>query len=281
MLPDADWRRLWQLWPIALIALGIDVLFGRRSAIGAFIGAMLILMLIVGVIFIVFFGQYIPGLVDITTPSLRSEFLTYPAQGVEAARVLIDWNQFPGTLEALEDSGNLIEAEIDYIGDLVFDADVERGEATVRLDTYSQGWNVDFTSWREKRWMVRLNPGVLLDLELDASSGRYVFDLTGLSLSRLTVDGSSGAIALTLPQDDFSAVIEGGSGAIDLTIPKDVGGRIVLDHGSGAFIPDRRFDLVEGERGDDGVWETENYGAADDNVVIEIDQGSGEITIHD
>ncbi len=281
ILPEAAWGRLWQLWPVALIALGIDVLFGRRSAVGAFIGTVLILMLVVGVILIVFFGTYVPGLVDLTSPKLETDFLQYPVEGVETARVLIDWNQFPGTLEVLDDSRNLIEAEVDYVGDLIFDAQTDRGRATVRLDTYNQGWNMNFTSWREKRWVVRLNPSVLLDLELDASSGRYVFDLSELALSRLTVDASSGDIDLILPKDDLGAEIEGSSGAIDLTIPKDVGVRIDLERGSGAFSPGRRFELVEGERNDDSVWETENYGAVEDNIVIEIDQGSGGITIHD
>jgi hypothetical protein len=281
VLPDAAWGRLWQLWPVALIALGIDVLFGRRSAVGAFIGAVLILMLVIGVILIVFFGQYVPGLVDMTTPALDSDFITYPTQGVETARVSIDWNQFPGTLEALDDSNNLIEADVDYIGDLIFDADVDRGRATVRLDTYNRGWNMDFTSWREKRWMVRLNPDVPLDLTLDASSGRYVFDLSELTLSRLTVDASSGAIDLSLPQGNFDVEIDGSSGALDLTIPKNLGVRIDLERGSGAFNPDRRFDLVEGDRDDDSVWETENYGAADYNITIVMDQASGMINIHD
>ncbi len=281
LLPEAAWGRLWQLWPVVLIALGIDVLFGRRSAGGALIGLVLILMLVVGVILIVFFGAYVPGLVGVTSPRLETEFLEYPLEGVETARVSIDWNQFPGTLEALDDSINLIEAEVDYVGDLIFNTDVDQGQATVKLDTYSQGWNMNFTSWQEKRWVVRLNPAVLLDLELDASSARYVFDLSELMLSRLIVDASSGAIDLILPHDDFVAEIEGSSGTIDLEIPRDVGVRIELERGSGAFNPDRRFSLVEGDRHDDGVWETENYGAVDNNIMIQIDQSSGSIAIHD
>ena len=53
---------LWRFWPLILVAVGIDVLFGQRSALGAIISAFLVLMLIAVVGGAVFFADQLPFL---------------------------------------------------------------------------------------------------------------------------------------------------------------------------------------------------------------------------
>jgi len=280
VLPRPMWNRLWQLWPVVLIALGIDVLLGRRSTLAAIVGSVLILALFLGVVAIVFFAQYIPGMINLPSPGLHSEFIKYPLDNLEEAKVTIDWPSFPSTLEALDDSNNLIEANVDYADELIFDVDTDGDYATVLLDTRSYGWDWDFTTWEEKRWEVWLSPNVALDLELDPGSGRCDFDLSELNLSDLRMDSGSGAVDLALPgSSSFTGYIEAGSGRVTITTPEDIGVRVNLEDGSGAFRPAERFFLVEGEADDDGVWETENYDTADYVIELYIDQGSGSITI--
>jgi hypothetical protein len=81
------------------------------------------------------------------------------------------------------------------------------------------------------------------------------------------------------PRSSFQVRVDGGSGSIDVILPRDVGARVDLDSGSGSFNPDARFRLVAGERGGDGVWETENYDTAEHRARFEIDQGSGSLSI--
>jgi hypothetical protein len=85
---------------------------------------------------------------------------------------------------------------------------------------------------------------------------------------------------LLVPETGSSEVyIDGGSGSMDITIPGGAGARIDLDSGSGSFIPDGRFRLIAGERGGDGVWETENFDTAEQRLRFAIDQGSGSLRI--
>ncbi len=278
MLPAPAWHRLWQLWPLALVALGVDVLFGQRSALGAFIGTVLILIIVGLVVLLVFFSQYAPEFLTLPTPTIHSDFVTHSLRGVEEAEVTIDWTLFPGTLSALADSDNLIEADVDYLGELTFDARTEDGEAVVKLDTRSD--NMNLTTWEERKWTVKLSPDVLLDLTLDASMAQYDFDLRDLQLSHLYLDASTGAIELWLPDSsDFTAKIEASTGKLTITVPKNVGARIELESSTGAFNPDNRFYLVEGNADGDSTWETEDYGDADYNIVLLIDQSTGVITV--
>jgi hypothetical protein len=283
-LPWQSWNVLWRLWPLLLIALGIDLLIGRRSLVGAIVSAVLILLLISGVVVILLFAQNIPVLVEITGPvDWRTEHVEHPLAGVERASVYIDWTSVPGYLSALSDSPNLIEGDVTYRGELIFGVDMRRGQADVELDSHSSGpWfgAFDFDDGGDKNWDVKLSPRVPLDLTLDAGSGRCDFDLTGLRVSDFFLDAGSGAIDLALPAGStLEARIDGGSGRIAITLPESVSARVELDSGSGAFRPDERFRLVEGKRDDDSVWETDNFQTAEHTIMLEIDQGSGAVSI--
>jgi hypothetical protein len=283
-LPWQSWNILWRLWPLLLVAIGIDLLIGRRSMVGAIVSTLLILLLIGGAVALVFFAQNIPALVELAQPvELRTEHVEYPLAGVERASVTIDWTSAPGSLSALRDSPSLIEGDVTYRGQLTFNVDVRDDRADVKLDSHFSGpWfgPFNFEDRAEERWDVKLSPKVPLDLALDAGSGPCDFDLTGLQVSDLFLDFGSGPIDLALPSEStFEARMDGGSGPVTIILPEGVGARVVLDSGSGPFGPDERFRLVEGERQDDGVWETENFRTAEYTILLEIDQGSGPISI--
>jgi len=260
-LPPLSWGILWRLWPLLIIALGIDLLIGRRSVIGAIVSAVLIIVLIGGIVSIALFAQNIPGVSGwIQTPELQTQHVEYPLTGLERATVYVDWTSAPGYLSVLEDSPNLIEGDITYRGGLTFDVKLRGDQADVKLDSSFTGfWFWPWGERTEERWDVRLSPNVPLDFTLDAGSGPCDFDLAGLQVSGLVLDAGSGPLTITLPQS--------------------VGARVELDSGSGPFSPDARFELVQGKSSGDGTWETDNYRTAEHTITLKIDQGSGPITI--
>jgi len=283
-LPWQSWNILWRLWPLLLVALGVDLLIGRRSMVGAIVSAFLILLLLGGGVALLLFAQNIPALVEVTGPvEWQTEHVEHPLAEVERASVTVDWTSLPGYLSALRDSSSLIEGDVTYRGQLTFDVNVHRNQADVNLDSHFSGLSFgtfDLDDRGDARWDVKLSPSVPLDLTLDAGSGHCDFDLTGLQVSDLFLDSGSGAIDLALPSGNtFEAVIDGGSGRIAITLPESVGAQVVLDSGSGSFRPDERFRLVEGKRGDDSVWETDNFHTAEHTIMLKIDQGSGSISI--
>jgi len=284
LVPWQSWNVLLRLWPLLLIAVGIDVLFGRRSWIGAIVSGLLILLLIGAAIVAVLLAPRIPGLANLARPAeWLTEHVEHPLAGIERASVTIDWTSLPGRLSALRDSSNLIEGNVAYRGELIFDVDQHGDQADVELDTRFTGpWfgPFGFSGQTTDRWDVRLSPEVPLDLVLDTGSGPCDLDLAGLEVSSLILDAGSGPVDLALPAaSTFEARIEGGSGPLTIVLPEGVGARVELDSGSGPFNPDRRFRLVEGERDDDGTWETDDFDTAEHRIELSIDQGSGPLTI--
>jgi len=283
-LPWQSWAIIGRLWPLLLVAMGIDLLIGRRSAVGAVVSTLLILSLIGGMALVGLFVEKIPVLESWVQPAgWHTEHVEHPLEGVDSASVYIDWTSVPGSLGALRDSANLIEGDIDYRDELVWNVTVRGGYAEVVLDSHSSGvWFSPIFSGDVPGhiWDVKLSPGIPLDLSLDASSGPGEYDLSGLQISKLVIDDGSGPTTLVLPANStFDATIDGGSGPLSITFPESVGARVVIDSGSGLFSPDERFRLVEGDWNDDGTWETDNYSTATHTISLEIDQGSGPITI--
>ena len=282
-LPNPSWGLLWRLWPVILIALGLDVLIGRRSLAGAIISGILVFMLIGGVVLAVFFARNIPLLADLaSSPTVEQEFVSYPLEDIEQAIVSIDFTSQQGKLTALDDSPKLIEGDIDYYGDLIFDVETNNELATVELDSIRSApvFDIDFgDNDRAGMWDVKLHPGVAYDLNLDGGSGGLTLDLSDLTVMGFKLDQGAGAIVLSMPkQSTFSGEMDSGSGGMRIELPENVGMRVILDGGSGAFRAGDRFILVSGDP-DDGIWETENYDEADYYIDLEIDQGAGAISI--
>jgi hypothetical protein len=287
LLPANTWAILWRFWPVILILLGIDLLIGRRSTAGAILSALLALAVIAGVITVLWLSPNIPGLADLpaggfgTPGEFRSEHIQYPLGGVRQATVRIGLGSGSGSVRGMQDSADLIEGDIETYGNIRFDVRPSGDRATVDLDREGGPFSFPFFfSGGQERWDVRLNSGIPLDLSLDMGSGSFDFDLTGLQLASLSLDQGSGSSRLTLPaKGQFAIKIDLGSGSLDITLPQSMAARITLDKGSGSFNPDGRFRQIQGQGRDDGVWETESYAQATDRVDLDIDQGSGSISV--
>ena len=282
-VPWESWGIVWRLWPLLLVALGIDLMIGRRSVAGAIVSTIVILLLVGSIVALVFFAQAVPRLADWVQPAEMSfAHIEHPLEDLEQASVYIDWTSVPAFLSALDDSANLIEGEISYLGELVFEVNEANGRADVRVDQVYNGnipvpWSSSERSSR--RWDVQLTPSIPIDLTLDSGSGSCDFDLSELQLERLFLDSGSGSVDLALPEGDYSVTMDTGSGSVSIDLPEDVEAAIVLDSGSGSFNPGSRFTLVDGEWDDDGVWETDGFDSAELTITFTIDQGSGSITI--
>ena len=274
------WNLIWRFWPLILVAIGIDVLFGQRSVLGAVFSAMLVLALLAVIAGAVFFADQLPMISRYMDDAPWETAQVEHALGdFESAEVFIDYTSLPCSLFALEDSDYLIEGDLAYQGELIFEVTQRGSRADVILDSRFTGTWTGFQSAPHAEWEIGLTPEIPLELSLDSGSGSCFFDLSDLIVEDFFLDSGSGSIQIILPeQQSFDCVLDSGSGSLRIDIPEDTGVRVVLDSGSGSFNPGPDFDLVSGERRDDGVWESENFDDADYIIEMSIDQGSGSIT---
>ncbi|MCP5097611.1 MAG: DUF4097 domain-containing protein [Chloroflexi bacterium] len=310
IVAEPNWGAIFQLWPLWLIFIGINIIVqSMPRPFGSFLSFVVGITAVAIFGYILFFGDDNPLLARLNVPSNLEtivEEISYRPEEIRSAHIELDLNSAGADIFALEDNNDLIAGSVSYTGDLIFDTSESGDQATVYLDTRSgdgfdffnpSNWN---TSAQLTQWQLGLNPNVEIDLKIDAASGTTSADLQALSLSYLDVDSASGRFDLTLPEGEYDVKydaasgastivfpengryavnLEGGSGHITLVIPEGMAVQVDVEDGSGRFSPDGRFELVDGERNDDGVWETDGFANATDQIELTLDVASGSVTI--
>jgi hypothetical protein len=246
-----------RLWPLLLILIGIDLLFGRRApALGALIGIAAI-ALIVGLMLA---G---PSLGWSDAAEVKTELFSEPMGAATSARVNLGLSSDPTEVMALPTAENLIEAELTHTGEIEFDVEGDREKSiSLRRRGGVAGFWFDWFDRgdEELRWDIRLSPQLPLDLQIDAGSGSADLDLSALQLTALALDVGSGSVEAQLPSTDsvYEAQVDGGSGSCRLSFAEGADVDMEADVGSGS---------VNVEIGD----------AAD--VSLRANGGSGSLTI--
>lgn len=302
MIPTENLWILFQLWPVLIIMIGLDVIFSRRLPL---VGVLLALLVIGGVVFILLEGHQLTlG----EKPELRTETFVVSAESTTSASFNLDLSTQPARVSRLEDSGNLIEAEIGHFGDveMTVTGGEEKQIALAQRGAVSWfAWLLPETQEKALSWDVRLNSQVPFDLQVDGGTGRSELDLLGLRLERFYFNGSTGASTIIFPASEggYEARVEGSTGQIEIILPENGNltlrldgstGRIVLDvpegaalqvevqrGGSGDVIAPEWIEKVEGlmDR-DEGIYQTAGFESAKYQLVaIMEDLSTGDLVI--
>ncbi|NLG51526.1 MAG: DUF4097 domain-containing protein [Chloroflexi bacterium] len=238
LLPAFSFWQLWRLWPILLIVTGVDILFARRLPI---IGALLGVAVIAGVVLLLATGPLrfqeradLPGFALFQGGNeTQQQSFSEPLGNARSAQIDLDLASPPTTVTVLEDSANLVEADILYAGVVRWRVS---GDTDKRIVLDSEGvtqffpWNWD---GRNFHYDVRLSPQVPTTLNIDAGSGPVALDLARLRLEGLDIEGGSGPIDASLPATRQEIAIDGGSGPVNLELPDEVDATLDLRMGSG------------------------------------------------
>jgi hypothetical protein len=302
-IPAFNLGQLLKLWPILLIVMGIDIIFGRRYP---WAGTVIGLLAVGGIIA---FMVMSPSLGIQASPQLRTETFNEPVGTATSAKYYLEGSSAPITVQSIKEGDELVEAVITHRS--IFNFDVSgTDKKTVRLSetTDSSSWlNWDFTTERTN-WDVSLAQNIPTEIILDGGSGSIDINLNDIELTSLRADLGSGSSDFILPAlaDPYEVEVDSGSGSVHVVIPEEASLTFSLSSGSGSVnvkIPTGSalqievFDEGSGSlhlpsglarvsaAGSDnslGVWQTAGFESAKTKIYFKIiDQGSGSINIHD
>lgn len=263
-----NWGDLWRLWPLLLVLIGLQIIYGR-SAWGGVVSLLVVVAIIVGVL-------------ALSPPAgqarVMEEVIAYPARGITSTVVRADLGIGALDVSVLEDSDQAFELLARYDRsrvNLTQDVEVVDGVARVRLGTTNRRNGLaplgrEFQS----EWRLRLNPEI--ETELDVSTGVSTANLAlgRLSLTRLSVNAGVGEVRIALPDvGRYEVSVDGGVGALRIDVPEALEARVRIDEGLGALDVASRFSRQG------AYYETAGYATADARADIDIDGGVGSITI--
>ncbi|MDE3090157.1 MAG: hypothetical protein KGJ80_12310 [Chloroflexota bacterium] len=271
MLPLTFWEIAYRFWPLILILIGLEIIFGRRSMIGALIVVVLWLALVGGVLWLSFAGG---GLVP--AAATQTDQISQALGDIKSASVDLNAGISTMNVTALAaDTTDLVQGTYRH-GDSTRASksyNVAGSEGHLALGEDGVNWAPFGGS--SSRWDLALNSSIPIALSVDGGAGRANLDLAGLNVPSISIDAGVGSMSITTPKAGATLLrVNGGVGSVTVTIPNGVGARIRVSGGlGGVHISESRFQKF----GD--VYQSADYATAASKIDIEIDGGVGNTTV--
>lgn len=222
-----SWTLFLRLWPVLLIAWGLDLLIGRRSAWSPMLGILLGLGLIAA---IVWFANAQPRIGASPHVSPVSQEL----QGVN--RAAVDIHSITGSMQVASGAGagQLIEGEVrlpvktSLNGFYRVTGDLGRYSLNASDATLA----APFFSMQDYNWDLALTDSIPLDLEITQVVGEQRTDLSGLKVQQLDSQTVLGQNVVTLPASgSFSGKAGVVMGELVIRVPQGTAVNLRLETG--------------------------------------------------
>lgn len=269
LLTWSVWDVILRLWPLLIVAWGLDLMLGRRSAWGAALALILILVLLGG-------GVFMMGNVRLPTGSAVD--IDLPILDVLDAQISLDPALAYLRVRAADGSSqDLLSGRVlPFNGERV-DQDVQRYGRRLEADIRTAGVVViPFIrmTFEQASWDFSLHPGIEYDLSVDVGGGKTDLLIQDISVNALGVHTGIGQTIVYLPgQGSYAADIDGGLGQIVVYLPDDVGIRLSVDIGIGSINVPKDF------RREGGAYVSPDYDNAEEHIEVDVKLGIGSIEV--
>ncbi|MEN8172199.1 MAG: DUF5668 domain-containing protein [Chloroflexota bacterium] len=302
LLSWTSWMTVLRLWPVLLIAVGLEIFFGRKSILLSSLSVLLALSILVAGLW--FSGAF--SAIDGFTPAERAlgtevvtEQIEQPLEGADSAKVFINPSIGAISVGSLSSSDNLIEGTVRAGKNETIRQNFKQNDdgVTYSLDsdiTLSPTFfNVDGSQYV---WDLALNDETLLDLHINLEVGESNLDLSDLTISELDLNIGVGQVTVELPAGEYQTDIDGGVGQTVVYLPDEGNLRLDVDGGVGEIVirvPEGMALKIFVDRGIAGlgiphnytqsgdVYTSPGYIDSEDQTILYVDQGVGNIAIRE
>jgi len=282
VVPPTIWGSLWRLWPLALVIVGLELLFGARA------GWLVAIVGLCGIV--VALGGVVAGNFGFPSPS-RAGAITHTAYDTQLgdaqqASVTVRFGAGQLDIGPLADStaGLLASMSYDGPGDLVPEPSykVERGNGRLEYQLSGRGAPgfLPFGSdnGAAPHIAIDLAPSVQIStLQVQSGAADTRIDLTGLQVNNVDMAVGAASTRLRLPDSGITTVhVTGGASTITLEVPAGVAARIHHRGGLSTLTIDQtRFPSVGDE-----VYQSPNWETATNKADIKLETGVTTIQVN-
>jgi hypothetical protein len=255
-----SWTQLFKLWPVILIAVGIDVLFRDQSGWMTAAGLILTVALISGAVWMFSSGIKVTADYAQVRETMDPEVKSFEVDislglgelivsDLESPRVLIEGNITPDKKEA--------------------DLKVTGETAYYQLKNNQP----DFFP-HTARWELGLTQDLDLDLSLNNGVGEMFLSLDNLQLTSLNANQGVGRLILHLPEaSDGELLVKQAIGLIQIQIPS--GARVAVDAQNGLS----KVSFPSGFELENGYYTTPGTTKSNADLLIIVEQAIGLVDI--
>lgn len=266
------WETLARLWPLFLVAAGLDLVFGRASAwVGVLIG-----LVVLAIVTAAAFGSFNWWGRPATWRTARTERIAAPLDGAASAEVVVKAGVGKLRVSALSDSTNLVEGQLDLAAGegVQQESRISDGKAFFSLRKASDSGVVFGGVNIHRLWDIRVARTVPVSLTIHTGVGQSDIDLGEIRATNVEIKTGIGNTSVTMPRlGSVRATVEGGIGKTSIVIPRGMAARITAKKGLGSV--DVRGDY---ER-DDDEYVSPDYYQAVNRLDLKVSSGIGSIDI--
>lgn len=270
MISGSIWGVLLQMWPLILIAIGIDLLIGRRSTLGAVLSLILILAVFAG-------GFWLAGVrIQGGGQMLPSQDVRQALGGAKSAEVLLSPAAGQLDLSAAPGSPDLIHGRVPAEPGASVRVNASTSGTVARVELRDTG-GVAFpfiVSSNRAPWSLAIIDQVPVDLQVTMGAGQVTLDLSSLQLTHLQVDMAVGQTMVKLPASGrFSGKVSSAIGQLVIQVPAGMGLRLHVSSGiaTASIPPTYRHD------GDE--YTSPSFGTSQNTVDLDVSQAIGSIEV--
>lgn len=265
------WQMVFTLWPILIIAIGFDILVGRRSIWASIAGIVVILAILVGSLWI--FGVSYAG-----GTALAGEQVQQSLNGATRSSILIEGGAGDMRIGGTSNPDILVEGNVPsgaasrVQSSYVVNGGI--GSFTLR-DTGVQGF-VPFGTTEAIGWRLNLTEAIPLEISLGLGAGNIDADLKSLNMDELVVNMGVGDTMVILPdRDRLDAQVKGAIGQIVIVVPEDAGVRLNADTALVSLsVPDEYQRVADS-------YESPNFNTADNKINLSVNMAIGNVVLRE
>ncbi len=254
-----SWTQILQLWPILLIAVGIDVIFRGQKGWKSLLGIIISIVLIGAAVLLALQGV-----------KIQADYVQIDegySVGVESAELDLTLSVGEFQLGLESSKGKLVYGSITP-GTVVDDLDEVNGNLSYELKSTKPSFFP-----HTARWQLGLTPDLPLELTIDNSVGEMLLDLVNLELNALVVNQGIGRMVVELPEDiSEDVLLKQGVGVIEIEIPEGVGIAVDAKNGLTKVKLPADFEL------ENGYYTTPGTSRTTADLLIVVEQGIGLVT---
>jgi hypothetical protein len=224
------WGALAKLWPLALIAVGIDLMLPRRSVLGSITVAAVLLAVVLGGGALAIPAQ--------PSPPAGGEAVNVPSGNVAQARITLSPAAGQLIVSAMETAGPLLAGTITISppGSVSSDADTTGDTAVVSVSTVGP-MIIPMNMGPGEVWDLEISTTPRISLIASLGAGEVRIDGRGLHLTSLDSSLGAGQMEVWVPEGSGPVELSSGVGEIVIRVPGGVPVRILASSLLGVTVP--------------------------------------------
>jgi hypothetical protein len=219
------WDSILRLWPIILVAVGLDIIIGRRRPWSAAIGILAGAVITGGIFWVIINSSF--------STAYQTQTVSFNLDQAQTVQGTISLPVGKLSLSGGAEGNTLLSGNVKMSSGENFIKNFSGSGSSTAFDLQSQGFSsfVPFsTNSGQEDWKVLLNPSPTYAFEVKMAVGESNLDLSGLKVSDFTMQTAVGKTVVTLPaKGPFTGRIETAVGETLIYLPKGAPVRVHFD----------------------------------------------------